>query len=804
VRKEKGGIGSRILTKFDRSMLRHSIAVSLVILSGVAWADQTISNHQTVPVTSNGTENIHVTGSGFIDIAAAGSSNYGVRLTGDLLAGNTILNDGRIETRLDNSGGWSSTSLLLYVSSHGAIINNGTLISRVADGQLAYPLYLRHNAGDGIVRNNGTVISLSGQNSWGVALHVRTNDGSVLNAPGAVLTLRGGDGSWLYGFATINNRAGGTLINRGTIDTLSSGTGGGGTGLYAQYNYGEVLNEGRVQVAGFGTNQALYGIGVNHNYNVIRNRGTILLQSSTGNSDVWAFHTDDGNGTVINDTGAVAFGDIHTAGQHFENRGALYLFSTGASSSDYYHGYGGSTLGIDVDLDNAHHPVYSTLQTKGTILENGTEIHVNVETPAADQHYLLGQRLDGVIHTDNNLTVLSAPIVTDNSALLGWRPEYDATDLDLVPYQAVSFAEAVRRGKCTQGDRGIAQVLDRYSYGRNGDLDAFVASLYALSKLSQVAEEMHSAIPYASLQSVAANREISRRLMSRLRSRMPDEVSGDLNQSRSLWLEMFGGRLRQNCGNDYRGYDADFSGVMIGGDRQVGPDHRLGLALMLGGGGLQPRGLPQNADFDRYDLMIYGLYLPGSGWRLHYQGGLGYVRSREDRRLLYLDRHALARHHEWTGYMSVELSRIFYWNGGLELESGATVSFLYGDLHRFTEGGAGGLDVTVAGFSDRALLLGWRGELRYTLPGDLKLEAEVGIDYDLLHRPLRTDGSFRGFSSVHFPLELDYGSAWGYRMNLSLSKRVVHNAELTLKMGYSGRERGYRDYDFTAGVRWRF
>ena len=799
----RGRIGNGILSVIDRGVLRGSAAVCLVILSGSVWADQTISTYQTVPVNSNGNENVQVTDSGFIDIAAAGSSNYALRLTGDLAVGKRILNDGRIETRLDSSGGVHSVPLHLNITSHGEIVNNGTIVSRVADGQWAYPLYLKVNAVDGIVRNNGAIYSLSEQNAWGVALHVRTNDGRVINAPGATLTLRGKDGSWLYGFAAITNRAGGTLVNRGTIETHSEGVGGGGVGLYAYYNYGDVINEGSAEISKSGTNQELYGISVIHNYGTIRNRGRIIPQSSTEN-DVWAFETDDGNGTVINDTGAQAYGDIHTAGQHFENRGALHLFSKNASQTDYYRGYSGSILGINVALDNAHHPLYSTLQTKGTILESGTEIHVNVQTPAADQHYLLGERLDGVIHTDNNLTVLAAPIVTDNSALLGWYPEYDTTDLDLVPYREVSFSEAARRGACTLGALGVAGTLDGYLYGADSDLDAFVNTLYVRPEISQVAEGLHSAIPYASLQSVVANREISRRLMSRLRSRMPDEAFWDLNQSRSLWLELFGGRLRQPCDNGYRGYDADFSGVMIGEDRQAGPGHRLGLALMLGRGELQTRGLPQSVDFDRYDLMIYGLYLPGSGWRLHYQGGLGYVRGREDRRLLYLDRHASARHHEWTGYMSAELSRIFYRKGGLELESGATVSFLYGDLHRFAEGGAGGLDVAVAGFSDRALLVGWRGGLRYTLPGDLKLEAEVGIDYDLLHRPLRTEGSFRGFPSAHFPLELDYGSAWGYRMNFSLSKRVAHNAELTLTMGYSGREGGYRDYDFTAGVRWRF
>lgn len=780
------------------------MAISLMMLSGSLWADQTISNHQTVPVISNGSENIHVTGSGFIDIAAAGHNNYGIRLTGNLLASKSILNDGRIVTQLDNSGGWYSMPLLLVVTSHGEIINNGSIVSRVADGQLAYPLYLSTNAADGTVRNNGTMRSVTGQNAWGVALHVRNNEGLVLNAPGGILVQQGADGSWLYGFATINNRAGGVLLNQGTINIQNHGAGGGGTGLYTEYNYGEVTNEGIVQISGLGTNQDLYGIGVNHNYATIRNRGRILLQSPSAGNDVWAFHNDDGNGTVINDTGAEAYGDIHTAGQHFENRGALYLFSKNASLTDYYHGYGGSILGINVALDNAHHPLYSTLQTKGTILESGTEIHVNVETPAADQHYLLGQRLDGVIHTDNNLTVLASPLVTDNSALLGWRPEYDATDLDLVPFRAVSFSEAVRRGSCTLGALGVAGALDGYLYGSNSDLDTFVNTLYALPEISQVAEGVHSAIPFVSLQSVAVNREISQRLMDRLRSETPEKISEDPFGSRHLWLEPFGGKLRQGCSRNYRGYDADFSGVMIGGDYRIGPDHRLGLAVMLGSGGVQTRGLPQSVDFDRYDLMIYGLYLPGSGWRLHYQGGLGYVRSREDRGLLYLDRHASAHPHEWTGYMSAELSRIFYQGGGMELESGATVSFLYGNLQRFTERGSGGLDVTLSGLSDRALLLGWRGRLRYTLPGDLQFEAEGSIDYDLLHRPLHAEGSFQGVPSTRFPLELKYSNAWGYRMNLSLKKRIAHNVELTLKAGISGRGGAYHDYDVSAVIRWRF
>ncbi len=778
--------------------------ILFLVISGIVKADQNISDYRTTPVISNGVENVHVTDNGTIFIAAGGGSNFAIQIKGNFLAGKTLLNDGNIETQLDNSGGEYSVPILLYkVISYGEIINNGTIVSRVADQQLAYPVYISENGPDGVVRNNGSLFSISGKDSWGVAINIRNNLGSVVNAPGAFINVKGRDGTWLYGLVSIVNHEDAIVTNQGVVQIQSEKDGGGGTGLYAWKNFGEVINEGVVNISVNGTNKELYGIGVNHNYGTIRNRGQIVLQSLIGNK-VWAFHNDDGNGTVINDRGAVAYGDIYTIGQHFENRGDLYLFSKGVSATDYYHGYNGSVLGINVSLDSNHRALYSTVQTKGTILESGSKIVVNVETPLSEQHYLLNQRLDGVIQTDNNLTVLGAPIVTDNSALLGWWPEYDASDLDLVPYKEASFSEAVRRGSCTLGALGVAGTLDRYSYGSDSDLDTFVNTLYVLPELEQVAEGVHSSIPFSSFQSVMANREISRRLMYRMRSLSIGVASGDLNASRGLWLELFGGKLRQDCSNGYRGYDADFSGVMIGGDRSVGSDHRMGIALMLGGGELQTRGLPQSEDFDRYDLMIYGHYLPGWDWRLDYQLGLGYVQSREERTLLYLDRHTSARHLEWMGYGSMELSKAFYREGALELESGASVSFVYGDMQGFTEEGAGGLDVSVAGSTDKALYLGWRGRLRYTHPGELQFELEGGVDYDLLHRSLRTSGNFQGYSSGKFPMELNYDNAWGYHVNVSLAKRLAQNVEFSLKAGYSGRENGYRDYDFSAGLRWKF
>ncbi|WP_457607291.1 autotransporter outer membrane beta-barrel domain-containing protein [Nitratifractor sp.] len=762
------------------------------------WADQIISAPQTTPIVSNGGENILVTPSGAVEISPAGHNNYALRLTGPLQAGKSIVNQGRITSAIDGSGGTWSLTLLLFTTSHGTILNQGTIRSTVSENQWAYPLYLSRNASDGEVINRGTVESLSGDNSYGVALHIRTNEGRVLNDQGGTLFVRGGSGTWTYGIAVIRNRPGGEIINRGQIHTLNTGTGGGGTGIYTQYNDGEILNEGPILVEGTGTGAYAYGIGVNHNYGVIRNRSVIRVANPSG-VEHWAFHTDDGNGTVINDSGAEAYGDIHTAGQLFENRGRLMLYSTGVSMSRVYHGFGGSVLGVKVDLDNTHTAVYSMLETRGTILEDSTTIDVDILSALSDQHYLLTQRLESVIDTENNLTVHGTVQVTDNSALINYRAEYDADNLDLVPYRARTISDAVAGGDCAAGARGLATILEDYPFGSDGDLDRFVNSLYALPSVDAVANALQSAIPYAVLQGLVADRELSAKLLTRLAAHADPWEEREAEEG--FWIEGWRMRQKMGCRNGYRGYDGDSSIFMLGYDRPWGESMRLGVAWGVGEGEVRTRGASSRRSGQRYDLMLYGTWRPSEGeWGVSFETGLGWLQNTESHEIASLGREGKARYHEWVAYGRLDLLRRWHLSEGWSLRGRTSLEYFRGSTSGIDEQGAGGSDVTLEDASLHSLRVALGGELRYAWKDETRFSLRGSVDYPLLDESMNVDGALRGYPGHTFPVRLDYGSSPGYRLDLSLRKKLGKGFAFTVEAGIGGRSSSYRDWGFSAGI----
>ncbi len=782
-------------------MLRRLLKEWLFLWYGsitTIYADQIISSMLSTPVVSNGQENITVTPTGAIVISAAGASNYAIRLTGTLQNGKTIKNEGAISTMLDASGGWSSIPLMLNVSSHGNIVNRGSLSSTVEDSQLAYPLYLSRNEVSGTVVNFGDVLAVTRDNSWGVALHVRRNKGLVENEANGVLRSVGRTNSWIYGFATIRNEVGGTLRNLGKIRGVNTGDDGGSTGMYTQYNDGAIINSGLIELKGEGANNTLYGIGVNHNYALIRNSGVIRLHNSAG-AESWAFHTDDGNGSVVNDTGALAYGDIHTVGQHFENRGELYLYTTGQSLSDYYHGSTGSVLGIVVDLDNAHHPIYSTLKTRGTVLDEGSQIFVDVRSTLSQQHYLLGQELLGVIQTDNNLTVQGQILVQDNSALLDYRARYDAANLDLIPYRVSSFSRAAERG-CNAAALGVAEYLDDYPLGSNPQIDSFVLGLYQLPSLEEVGNALEESIPLVALHQTDAQERFSRLLSTQIPT---DPVGDTLVTGKKLWMKVVHDSISRPCTNDYRGYDAKLRGILVGGDGQVA-QARLGMALFAGHGKIQSGGLDQDGRFDRYDLIFYGHAPLTRRWQLRMRSGLSRVSSRLSRRLPLLPGKADIRVPMNLFYASVEAYRTFRFSRNLQSNLSLGAFWIHSRMDSVKEENAGDMNVDLDQSSHTALYLDIRSELLYHWDKEWSVKLKGELTYETLQPSFSSRGRFQGYQNGDFPIDLNYRSPWSWQLGLSVIKKFGKDINVALESFYGKEWKAGRNFGVSVQLTWSF
>jgi hypothetical protein len=779
----------------------------LLLFWSVAEADQIIDTYRTTPVTILGAEDVLVTENGSIVIAPSGSSNYAISASQRVQAGFSIVNRGLLETSLDNSGGWYSVPILLLKGLDGEIANSATVRSTVEDSQLAYAYYIASTGSDATVRNSGEIYSSVQDQGYGVGIHVRTNEGVIRNENGGRIDVRGRSDSQLYGLATIGNRAGALMLNDGVVATRNTGDNGGGAGLYAVDNDGEIRNTGTLVVQGEGADNEIYGINVYRiNDGIIRNSGSILVDNPDG-SIAYAFNTGGGSGRIINESGGYAYGDVMALGQSLENYGRIDLYSMTSSVADSFHAFEGSVLGIKTDLDAAGHPLYSNLEVDSAVLEDGSGFHVDVAA-GADRQLYIGQRLDGVVDTRHGLQVNGDLIVTDNSALLEFVPEYDTRQLDLVIRRAMTFSRAADEGSCTASARGIAGWFDRYTRGTDADIDRFVEGLFTYSDASQVAESLQSAIPLSSLQLAQGSLELSRRLGERISrhnryaSKPASPCASDTPDPAGVWMELFGGSVRQGCQHGYRGYEMDYSGVIVGTETG-GDSWRYGIAFSALQGDLESNGVRQREAFDRYDITFYGSLPLTGAWQLGWRLGGGWQQSDLDRVVDPLGSEKSARHDDYHFYAALEAYRSWKFGNGLTLYGGAELGFAASRIGGYTERGGGGLNNEVGTLFARSLEVGFGGGAGYRY-GDLYLEAEMRADYDLLDRETEGDARLVGDRNRVYPLELDYGRTLGYQLNLSLTKKVAKGFCLSLEYGLRGRAGGSGSRHLSAGFRWRF
>lgn len=774
------------------------------VIPAILFADQTVSTPQTTPIISNGSENITITATGAVD-RTGNSSLAAIRIWGNnLQAGKAIINNGRLSTSLLSGGNYNySFPILLFGTNYGSIRNNGEMIAQTGNSQnlLGYGLYVSTNGTSGNVINTGMVKADVLDNSWGVGFNVRNNNAAVNNAVNGSIQVTGRDDSWLYGLATINNNAAGNVTNSGVISTENYGDNGGSTGIYVQYNRGEITNSGSIVIQMDGQGSEAYGISASDlNDGIVRNEGSITIIGQDESALAYAFYTDSGSGTFINDTNAYAYGDIHTTGQLFENRGQLFLHSKTTSTTKTFHAYPGSITGIKVDLDNSNNPVYSNIAATNAILENNSGIFVDVQTQSSLQHLYIGQVLDGVIKTTNGLTVNGTILVADNSILLRFLPRYDQTELDLVIEKAMSIEDAVRGSRCNASAFGAANVLDSYIYGSDTDTDNLINTLYSAGDLQTVGNTVSSATPISSLQLANASLQISNALKEKRRQHLLSSTY-DLNNT-DIWIEALGMVQKQECSNGYRGYELSMNGVILGSDHYWNTSSMTGIALSFLKGDLDSNTIQQQEKVTRYDIAIYGSYFPSTSWQINYDLALGRQYSDISRTINGLSGSRKAKHDDILFSSYLELAYNIPIDQQFSASLGTYLSYLYIKTGSYAEEGAGGLNSTLDRIMAQSLRSGFKAGLHYKDASGVILGIEGGIDRDIYNHAITAQAAYRGIGN--YDLKLDYDAPWNYLLSLNIEKRVSSTFSFILDYDLTASGRSYRNHLFSASLIWRF
>jgi autotransporter family porin len=617
-------------------------------------------------------------------------------------------------------------------------------------------------------------------------------------------TLRG-DASALAGnitFAPTSGNSAAVVFDQGSSNTNSptnaiyagaiSGngslgkTGDGSLILTGDHSYsgGTIISGGTLQIGNGGTSGSVVGD--------ILNNGVLVFDRSDASSLAGAIS---GNGLLVKrGAGALAItGTNSDSGDTRVEAGILQFTSYTQSASQ--------TLGIAASSTSD----YGKLAVTGAAtFAAGSRIDVDV---ASVNTLAQGATLRSVV-TAGTLSA-STFSVTDNSTLFNFAALVNGNALDLMAVSSVSVSETVTADGF-QSAAGAAQVLDAIMSGTpSGDMAAVVHALGQLGTSRDVARAAAQTLPVGTgtqaVQGVLSS--FGQVLQGRLGS--TGLSAGDALLNQQVWGKSFGSRADQNSQSGTAGFAADTGGLALGVDAEVSPGSRVGLAYGYAKtrvtGHTDVSGTGQNADIATHVLALYGNTPMAADLDLVYQADVGLSNNKGSRFINFggLNRVATSSYQTHTLHAGVGLNKTLTLSEATTFIPGVRADYVWLRSEAYSETGAGGLNLNVAGNTTEALLLGADARLVHRLDARSSLSANVGLAYDTINQQGLIVSNYAGAPGLSFSTTGMEHSPWLMRAGMAYSHKTAAGTDLALRYDAEGRD-GFIHQVVSVKATWAF
>jgi uncharacterized protein with beta-barrel porin domain len=184
--------------------------------------------------------------------------------------------------------------------------------------------------------------------------------------------------------------------------------------------------------------------------------------------------------------------------------------------------------------------------------------------------------------------------------------------------------------------------------------------------------------------------------------RQPDDqptTCREDKQRNGAWMKAFGEVSSQGARGSFTGYDANLYGAMVGYDVAVGPNTRAGLALGIGRGDIDGKTFTATTSFNSYNAMAYVGHEIGP-WYVNGDLSFGWNDYSENRNVSFpgFNRTATGSY-SGQDYTAFATTGYHFFTQGLTITPLASLQYTHVDLGGYSEGGAGDIDLKVAGQS---------------------------------------------------------------------------------------------------------
>lgn len=604
-------------------------------------------------------------------------------------------------TLLDNAGtitnannvGYNGLGSIYNIGTIGTLVNSGSLIADNA-GNLSYDsAAIRNRGAIGTINNTGSIIS----NTFGIRSDDSNstidtiNNSGVIQAPQAISLEN-------YNASSIP-----TLVNSGTIA-------------------GNILNATSLPftlVGGTDTIGTLTGYA--NGIGALQTNGSELIFSSGSlvlNDDIYTH-----NATVTNDAAKLTILNPITINANYQqNANATLLLgvsdstsATGSTDNDY--GYGRLIVNGSATVDQGSR-IY--LQRTGNTYQFASgQRYVVIDANSADTQYnanklkykALGYTgtVKGTTRDDGTRSVLVVSL-GDTSAV---TPIGSTT-----PGKTTTPVTTRHNWATTPGATAALNGLGSYSGISPQLLELYNASLAIgdKSEANRVGESLSSSqninASTATGTAIAKAMTVVGSHMDSVRNPQTAGASGvatgdDYSNNWVFWGQPFGGFARQGSTENVSGYHAKFGGLLLGADRALGENWRLGAAVNMSNTSVRGKdNLSGNTSTaDNYGVIGYAGYT-GNPWYLNLSAGLNRQNYESNRQADFTGFSGRA-HGKFNGQsvtLQSEVGYPFTLPADVILTPLASLTYGYQQVDGYKESGGNGMALDVGSTHNQSVL----------------------------------------------------------------------------------------------------
>jgi hypothetical protein len=153
---------------------------------------------------------------------------------------------------------------------------------------------------------------------------------------------------------------------------------------------------------------------------------------------------------------------------------------------------------------------------------------------------------------------------------------------------------------------------------------------------------------------------------------------------------------------------------------------------------------------------------------------------------------------------NIKLARETAINNSLDLSSKFFGTYVYYKNPSYSESGAGGLNLTVQGFSTTSLIFGVEESLKYSIIDGTDLMLNIALGYDFGDTNQDVLASYYGASGTTFTTNGIDNGPWTYKTGIEIAQGLQNDLSLSAGYNLDGRGSDFKNHIISARVNWKF